>query len=186
MINELAFFLGTPAGGLILCTTGTLLLALAARFSAASGKGDRLDSLMAAFFFIELSSAFILLSFGFDGAEEAESDPALVPLLWGVSLLICSVTQFIRIWNKKDYKPIRYGHFGRVAAVIAVVAVTIALFNTLGFFLSTGAMIAALMFLMGERRIVLVCAAVSLWIFVTWAVFNKLLLLGLPTGSLFQ
>ncbi len=186
MIQEAALYLGKPAGALILCIACGLTAAFAARVSAAMGKSDRLDSLLAAFLIIEFSAAFILLSFGFEGAAEAESDPRLVPLLWGGSLFVCSALQFIKIWNQKDYQPVKYGRLGKVALTVAVVFAAIALFDRLGFFICTGAMITALMLLMGERRVPLMAGTVCVWIAVTWLVFNKLLLLGLPVGSLFK
>lgn len=186
MIQEAALYLGKPAGALILCIVCGLTAAFAARVSAAMGKADRLDSLLAAFLIIEFSAAFILLSFGFEDAAEAESDPRLVPLLWGGSLFVCSALQFIKIWNQKDYQPVKYGRLGKVALTVAVVFTAIALFDRLGFFICTGAMITALMLLMGERRVPLMAGTVCVWIAATWLVFNKLLLLGLPVGSLFK
>ena len=185
MLHQFASYLGGGSGALLLFFTLALLMAFVGRIIISAGKREKLDALLMAFFFIELSAAFILLSFGFEEAE-TDSNPQLAPLLWGCSLFVCSALQFLRIWRKKDYKAVTYGNVGKVAAVVAVVAVTIALFNLLGFFISTGAMLIALMLLMGERRPVLMGTTVTVWMLSTWAIFNKLLLLGLPTGSLFR
>lgn len=186
MLHDLAVYLSGSGGAVILIAAALLLLAFAARVCISAGKQDRIDSLLMAFFFIELSAVFILLSFGFEEAAEDESSPALVPRIWGCSLFLCSILQFVKIWHNKNYKPVKYGHVGKVAAVLGVVAVTIMLFNTLGFFVSTGAMLLALMYLMGERRPLLMCGTAAVWMFATWGIFNKLLLLGLPVGTLFQ
>lgn len=185
MIQELARWLGGADGALILCLAAGLLMAFMGQVALAMKKRDRIDSLLMAFFLMELSAAFIFLTFGFDDSE-AESSPRLVPLLWGGALLVCSTMQFFRIWTKKNYKPVAYGHLGKVALVVAVVAAAIACFNLLGFFISTGAMLVALMFLMGERRPLLMGGTAIIWMVATWAIFNKLLLLGLPIGSLFN
>lgn len=185
MIQDLAVYLGTRDGALILCVAAALLLLVMGSAICWTGKKDRLDSLLTAFLIMELSAAFILLSFGFEGLAETDSDPQLVPLLWGSLLFFCSALQFVRIWIKKDYKPVQYGHVGKVAAVIAVVAAALLVFNWLGFFVSTGLMLTALMLLMGERRKVLIAVTSIVWMAATWAIFNKLLLLGLPVGALF-
>lgn len=185
MLHNIASYLSSSNGAIVLVIGTLLVLAFTGRVCIRTGKKDRVDSLLMAFFFIELSVIFILLSFGFEEATEVESNPQLVPLIWGCSLLICAIMQFIKIWGKKDYKPVTYGRLGSVAAVVGVVALTVLLFNTLGFFVSTGAMLLALMYLMGERRLVLMCGTAAVWMFATWAIFNKLLLLGLPMGKLF-
>jgi hypothetical protein len=72
-----------------------------------------------------------------------------------------------------------------VFIVFAVVCAAIMSFKTLGFFVSTGAMLAVLMLVLGERRLVLIASMSAGWMLFTWLVFNKLLLLGLPVGTLF-
>lgn len=182
---EFAIYLGSPKGALALLGTAVVLLFFVGFIVCKSGRRPKLEALLLDFFFIELSFAFILLSFGFDEMAEIDSNPQLVPMLWGCSLFACSILQFIRIWRRTDYKPAAHGHIGKVAAVIAIVVAAIAAFKQLGFFISTGSMIVALMFLMGERRKLLMAATACVWMAMTWLIFNKLLLLGLPTGSLF-
>ena len=46
-------------------------------------------------------------------------------------------------------------------------------------------MLAVLMLVLGERRFLLIAGMSAGWMLFTWLVFNKLLLLGLPVGTLF-
>lgn len=185
MIQELAVYLGTQSGAVVLCVAVVILLIFVASVSVSAGKKDRLDALLVSFFIAELAGAFMLLSFGFAGLAETDSDPQLVPMMWGSLLCGCALLQFVKIWRKKDYKQIQYGHVGKVAAVLAVVVAMILVFDWLGFFVSSGLMLIALMLLMGERRKFLMTATALVWMVATWAIFNKLLLLGLPVGKLF-
>jgi hypothetical protein len=46
-------------------------------------------------------------------------------------------------------------------------------------------MLVVLMLVLGERRFLLIAGMSAGWMLFTWLVFNKLLLLGLPVGTLF-
>ena len=54
----------------------------------------------------------------------------------------------------------------------------------MGFFLSTGLMLLILMLLFGEHRVSLIAGTILCWEVFTYVVFNKVLLLGLPMGTL--
>lgn len=186
MVRELAIFLSPTKGILVIFLVACLLLIFVASIISHSGKNDRREALLLAFFFVELASVFILLSFAFESDLGIDSNPRLAPWLWGGSLFICALLQFIKIWRAKEYQPVRYGHLGKVFAALTIVTITISLFQKLGFFISTGAMIVTLMLMMGERRKILITAASCLWMLTTWLIFNKLLFLNLPTGSLLK
>jgi len=185
MIRNLAIYLGTPSGGLILLAVAVVLLALLWFAAGAAGKRDRAGALLVAFFFMELGAAAILLSLGFDEMSQSDSDPRLMPVCWGLALFVCALIQFVKVWQKREYKKVEFGQVGKVAVVFAIVAVALLVFDQLGFFLSTGLMIIALMLVMGERRKFLMAATACVWMAATWAIFNKFLLLGLPVGRLF-
>lgn len=185
MIRNLAVYLGTPSGGLVLLAVAAALLAVLWFAARAAGRTDRVGALLVAFFFMELGAAAIFLSLGFDEMSQSDSNPRLVPICWGLALFVCALIQFVKVWRKRDYKKVEFGQVGRVAVVFAVVAAALLVFDYLGFFLSTGLMIITLMLVMGERRKFLMAATACVWMAATWAVFNKFLLLGLPVGRLF-
>ena len=106
-------------------------------------------------------------------------------LLWGIPLLLVSVLQLIRVWRAPSIKAPKHGRLDKVFIVFVVVCAAIMSFKTLGFFVSTGAMLAVLMLVLGERRFLLIAGMSAGWMLFTWLVFNKLLLLGLPVGTLF-
>ena len=115
MIRNLAIYLGTPSGGLILLAVAVVLLALLWFAAGAAGKRDRAGALLVAFFFMELGAAAILLSLGFDEMSQSDSDPRLMPVCWGLALFVCALIQFVKVWQKREYKKVEFGQVGKVA-----------------------------------------------------------------------
>ncbi len=66
MLHNIASYLSSSNGAIVLVIGTLLVLAFTGRVCIAAGKKDRVDSLLMAFFFIELSVIMILLSFGFE------------------------------------------------------------------------------------------------------------------------
>lgn len=91
-----------------------------------------------------------------------------------------------RTWRAPAVKAVGYGRIDKVFLAFAIVAAAISQFNTLGFFVCTATMLVLLMLLLGERRILLILGTAACWVLFTWFVFNKVLLLGLPAGTLFN
>ena len=184
-MEELASSLNNIKGLATIVGVGALLLVLALCVFAACGKKDRLGPLAMAFVMMEVAAAFLFLTQGIEDNEFMESSPRLMPLLWGIPLLLVSVLQLIRVWRAPSIKAPKHGRLDKVFIVFVVVCAAIMSFKTLGFFVSTGAMLAVLMLVLGERRFLLVVGMSAGWMLFTWLVFNKLLLLGLPVGTLF-
>ncbi len=180
-----AFLLRDVRGLAILLCVCVLILAVGAGIFSICGKRDRLGPLLLALAFVELSCVFIFMTFELEEMDGMESSSKLVPYLWSIPLLCVSVIQFIRVWRSKKTGHAGHGRLDKVFFTFLVVAVTIYQFRTLGFFLSTTAMLVLLMLLFGERRIILIAGTAVFWVLFTWLVFNKLLLLGLPSGTLF-
>lgn len=184
-MEELASSLNNIKGLAAVVGAGAALLILALCVFAACGKKDRLGSLAMAFIMMEVAGAFLFLTQGIEVNEFMESSPRLMPQLWGIPLLLVAILQLIRVWRAPLVKAPKHGRLDKVFIVFAVVCAAIMSFKTLGFFVSTGAMLAVLMLVLGERRFVLIASMSAGWMLFTWLVFNKLLLLGLPVGTLF-
>lgn len=186
-MKELALQLGTSTNGLLqLLGVGLVLQLALVLIVIAAKKKPLLGSLMTVFALLEVAAAALFLCWGFDVPAESESDPKMVPAIWSIALMICCAFQMWRLWTSTDVKPVTFGHVNKVFYVLVIVAAAIWLFPYLGFFICTGAMILLMMLLLGERKIVLLVSLPVGWMILTYVIFNKLLLLGLPIGSLFQ
>ncbi|MDY3868114.1 MAG: tripartite tricarboxylate transporter TctB family protein [Pyramidobacter sp.] len=186
-MQELAVSISASFSGL--CTlvgVGFGVLFLVGLLCVFCGKKDRIGSLLIAFFFMEVALAFLFLTYGIEEMDGMESSSKLMPTLWSVPLLVSGLWQFIKVWRSSEVKDSGYGRLDKVFLVLVVLFLTVSLFNTLGFFVSTGAMLVLIMLILGERRFVLIAGTAAVWMLFTWLVFNKALLLGLPTGSLFM
>ena len=184
-MEELASSLNNIKGLATIGGAGAALLIAALCVFAACGKKDRLGPLAMAFVMMEIAAAFLFMTQGIWGNDFMDSNPRLMPSLWGIPLLLVSFLQLIRVWRAPDIKTPKHGRIDKVFIVFAVVCAAIMSFKTLGFFVSTGAMLAVLMLILGERRSLLIAGMSAGWMLFTWLVFNKLLLLGLPVGTLF-
>ena len=183
---ELAASLSMNLSGL--CTllgASAALMLLVALFCVFCGKKDRLGSLLVALFFIEIALTFLFLTNGLEEMDGMERSSKLMPYLWSIPLLVSGLWQFIKLWRAPSVKAAGHGRLDKVFLVLVVLFLTVSLFNTLGFFVSTGAMLVLIMLILGERRFLLIFGTAAVWMIFTWLVFNKALLLGLPTGSLF-
>ena len=184
-MEELASSLNNIKGLATIVGAGALLLIAALFVFSACGKKDRLGPLAMAFVMMEVAAAFLFMTRGIEVNDFMDSNPRLMPSLWGIPLLLVSFLQLIRVWRAPDIKTPKHGRIDKVFIVFAVVCAAIMSFKTLGFFVSTGAMLAVLMLILGERRFLLIAGMSAGWMLFTWLVFNKLLLLGLPVGTLF-
>lgn len=161
------------------------LLVLCAGLFAVCGKKDRMGSLLVAVAFAEAAAVFIFLTNGIDELPDADSSSKLMPYIWSLPLFFVSLLQIVRIWRKNSVKPAEPGRrYDKVFFTFVVVALTICGFDMMGFFLSTGLMLLILMLLFGERRVSLIAGTILCWEVFTYVVFNKVLLLGLPMGTL--
>lgn len=151
-----------------------------------AGKSDRMGGLLLPAALGELASAFILLSFGFEDVVGVEGSSQLIPLLWGVSLLVCCVAQFVRVWRAENVKPVNAGRLDKVLIILLIASGAVIGMDKFGFFACTGLMIILMSLTLGEKRVFTVVTIAVAWIIFTYIIFNKLLLLGLPVGDFFE
>lgn len=181
---SLARSLDSSSGLIAILGVGAAVLGLCAVVACLCGKKDRVGTLLMELFFIEVSGLAIFMALGLEEIEGAESSAKLMPLLWAPPLLCVSVFQFVRHWTAVSASAVRHGRFDKVFLTFAVAAITISQFQLLGFFLCTSIMLVVMMLLLGERRFLLIVATAALWGFFAWFAFNKVLMLGLPAGTL--
>ncbi|MDY2648570.1 MAG: tripartite tricarboxylate transporter TctB family protein [Pyramidobacter porci] len=185
-MQELALSLNNPRGLGMIVGVCAAILAVSALFFVVCGKRDRLGALLVPTAFVELSVVFIFLTNGLEEMGGMDSSSKLMPYLWSLPLLAVSLFQLIRTWRAPRLKAVGHGRVDKVFWAFAIVAAAISQFGTLGFFVCTAAMLALLMLLLGERRILLILGTAACWVLFTWFVFNKVLLIGLPAGTLFS
>ncbi|MGI6075724.1 MAG: tripartite tricarboxylate transporter TctB family protein [Pyramidobacter sp.] len=164
------------------CAAG---LVVGAAVFCACGKKDRLAPLLVALAFAELACAFLFLVQGVEEMEGADSSSRLMPRLWAWPLLLASIVQIRRIWRAEKCDSAQGGRIGRVVLTFLAAALAISQLKRLGFFLSTTAMLVVMMLFFGERRPVVIASSAAFWLMFSWLVFYKLLMLNLPTGTLF-
>jgi hypothetical protein len=184
-MQELAMSLNNVRGLCIIIGVCAAVLAAGAVIFCACGKKDRLGQLVVALGFAVLACAFIFMIQGVEEIEGTDSSSRLVPYLWAVPLLFVSLVQLVRIWRSDSVKPVQFGSVSRVILTFIIVAASISQFRTLGFFVSTALMIILLMLLFGERRFLVIAGTAAFWVVFTWVVFNKVLLMSLPAGTVF-
>ena len=184
-MQELAMSLNNIHGLCVILGVCAAVIAAGGLIFRACGKGDRLGQLLMALALAVLAGAFIFMTQGIEEMEGANSSSRLVPYLWSVPLLFISLVQLVRIWRLDTVKPVQFGSVGRVLLTFIIVAAAISQFRTLGFFVSTTLMIVLLMLLFGERRFAVIAGTAAFWVIFTWAVFNKVLLMSLPAGTVF-
>lgn len=185
-MQELVLSLNNPRGLGVIVGVCAAVLAVSALFFVVCGKKGRLGSLLVSTAFVELSAVFVFLTSGLEEMEGMDSIAKLMPYLWSTPLLALSLFQLFRTWRAPAVKAVGYGRIDKVFLAFAIVAAAISQFNTLGFFVCTATMLVLLMLLLGERRILLILGTAACWVLFTWFVFNKVLLLGLPAGTLFS
>lgn len=166
-----------------LCAAG---LAAGAVIFCVCGKKDRLTPLLVALAFAELACVFLVLVQGVEEMEGADSSSRLMPRLWAWPLLLTSGVQIGRIWRAEKAPSPQGGKIGRVFLTFLAAALAVSQFKTLGFFLSTSVMLVVLMLFFGERRFSVVVGSAAFWLLFSWLVFYKLLMINLPTGTLFS
>lgn len=184
-MQSLARSLDNTGGLFVIVGACIAVLAIFAAIFLLCGKKDRIGTLLMELFFIEISGVAIFMALGLEEIEGSESSSKLMPLLWAVPLLFVSVFQFFRHWNAESVKAIKHGRFDKVFFTFAVACLAISQFRFLGFFLSTSIMLVLMMLLLGERRVLLIFSTALFWGLFAWFVFNKVLLLNLPAGTLF-
>lgn len=118
-------------------------------------------------------------------AAQSGATPRTMPQLWAALMLVASIGAYVAIL-KKDNKP--DAKFDRwVFALLVGLGsfVSVFLFQWIGYYLSSALFIVVVMLAMGEKNKLQLILTPIIWCVFTYFVFNKLLFISLPVGSLF-
>jgi hypothetical protein len=132
---------------------------------------------------------FFILTFSLRVSKMAAASgatPRTMPRLWAFLMLFASIGAYIAILrpdNKPDEKFDRWV-FALMVGLGSIVSVV--LFQWIGYYLSSALFIVIVMVAMGERKKIQLIVTPIIWCIFTYFVFNKLLFISLPVGSLFK
>lgn len=131
---------------------------------------------------------FFLMTFDFrvnKMMRDAGTTASTIPHAWAILMVPCAIMVFINIFSATN-KPDEPFEKWQLALGIGVAALaSVFLFDVIGYYLSSVLFLLLMMFLMRERRVVILVAVPVIWCIFVYFVFDKLLYMGLPTGSLF-
>lgn len=132
---------------------------------------------------------FFILTFSLRVSKMAAASgatPRTMPRLWAFLMLFASIGAYIAILrpdNKPDEKFDRWV-FALMVGLGSIVSVV--LFQWIGYYLSSALFIVIVMVAMGERKKIQLIITPIIWCIFTYFVFNRLLFISLPVGSLFK
>ena len=131
---------------------------------------------------------FFLMSFDFrvnKMMRDAGTTASTIPNTWAALMVPCAVMVFINIFSASN-KPDEPFDKWQLALGIGIAALaSVFLFDVIGYYLSSVLFLLLMMFLMRERRVLVLVLVPVVWCIFVFLVFDKLLYMGLPTGSLF-
>ena len=119
-------------------------------------------------------------------AAQSGATPRTMPRLWAFLMIFASIGAYIAIL-RKDNKPDQKFDRWVFALLVALGSiVSVALFQWIGYYLSSAIFIVTVMIAMGEKSRLQLILTPILWCVFTYFVFNKFLYISLPVGSLFK
>ena len=136
-----------------------------------------------------MGALFAFLTFSFPqprGLMASATNAGTVPRVWFAALVPCVVLALIPILTGEEKPDPAWGNVRLVALVLAVVAASLALFDVIGYYLSSVLFMFSIMWVLDCRsKVQLICAPVG-WVIFTYFTFARLLHLPLPVGRLFS
>ena len=119
-------------------------------------------------------------------AAQSGATPRTMPQLWAALMVPASIGCFVAIL-RKDNKPDKKFDRWVFALLVGLGSmVSVLLFQWIGYYLSSAIFIVTVMIAMGEKnKLQLILTPVS-WCVFTYFVFDRLLFISLPIGSLFK
>ncbi|MBQ7519569.1 MAG: tripartite tricarboxylate transporter TctB family protein [Clostridia bacterium] len=119
-------------------------------------------------------------------AAQSGATPRTLPRLWALLMLLASIGAYVAIL-KKDNKPDKGFDRWIFALLVGLGSiVSVLLFQWIGYYLSSAIFIVVVMVAMGEKSKLQLILTPIIWCVFTYFVFNKLLFISLPVGSLFK
>lgn len=110
---------------------------------------------------------------------------ATVPRIWAALMAPVAVMIVVSIFNATNKPDAPFGNW-KLAVGIGVAAIaSVFLFEFIGYYLSSALFLVLMMWLLRERNVIRLIALPVGWCVFTYFVFDRLLFMGLPVGSLF-
>ncbi len=129
---------------------------------------------------------FFVLTYSFKVSKMATgATAATMPRAWCGCLIPVALLCLKSILDGSADPDEPFGtHWKLVIGVAAAVFISVYLFQSVGYYLSSAAFLVLLMWLMGERKPVVLAAVPVCWCLFSYFIFAKFLYIALPTGSL--
>ncbi len=119
-------------------------------------------------------------------AAQSGATPRTMPQLWAFLMLLASAGAYAAIL-RKDNKPDKKFDRWVFALMVGLGSmVSVLLFQWIGYYLSSAVFIVAVMIAMGEKNKLQLILTPVIWCVFTYFVFDQLLFISLPVGSLFK
>lgn len=119
-------------------------------------------------------------------AAAAGATARTLPRLWAFLMLLASIGAYVAILKKSNKPDKKFDRWVFALLVGLGSIVSVLLFNWIGYYLSSALFIVIVMIAMGERNWIQLTLTPIIWCVFTYFVFNKLLYISLPVGSLFK
>jgi len=119
-------------------------------------------------------------------AAESGATPRTIPRLWAFLMLLVSIGAYAAILRKDNKPDAKFDRWVFAMLVGLGSIVCVLLFNWIGYYLSSAIFIICVMIAMGERNKLQIILTPVIWCVFTYFVFNRLLFISLPVGSLFS
>ena len=119
-------------------------------------------------------------------AAQSGATPRTMPQLWAFLMVIASIGAYIAILKKSNKPDKKFDRWVFALLVGLGSIVSVLLFQWIGYYLSSAIFIVTVMIAMGEKNKLQLILTPIIWCVFTYFVFNKLLYISLPVGSLFQ
>ena len=182
---EILGFLGQGRGALVWLVAGVVILGVVWSCLRNSRLAPRRGRILIITALLELCCVFLVLTFGLEDNEAVGSSAKTAPRLWAGLLAFFALDQLRRVVREDVPPDPASGDLSRVFRAVGIVFLAIWGMEYIGFYLATAGMIALLLLLLGERRIGFILSLSGGWALFSYLVFVRLLLMGLPTGTLF-
>ncbi len=132
---------------------------------------------------------FFLLTFSLrvsKMAAQSGATPRTLPRLWAFLMLLASIGAYVAILKKSNKSDKKFDRWVFALMVGLGSIVSVLLFQWIGYYLSSAIFIVTVMIAMGEKNKLQLILTPVIWCVFTYFVFNRLLFISLPVGSLFK
>lgn len=131
---------------------------------------------------------FFLMTFDFKVNKmmrDAGTTASTIPHTWAALMVPCALMVFINIFSATNKPDEPFGKWQLALGIGVAALACVFLFEYIGYYLATALFLLLMQFLLRERRVLVLVLTPVIWCVFVFLVFDKLLYMGLPMGSLF-